>query len=96
MKLVKKEKKPIKIPTDWRKKLTIRNESRKLLQAGVIKKLSCQVCFDSESKMIHVNYDDAKNVTWLCHKHYWVFRKQQIKEAKIGNHDYSTISAERK
>jgi len=71
----RKEPKPLIIPKDWRKKLDIRSKSRQFLAKGIIKKLPCQLCYEPESKMVHVDYESPMNVTWLCKKHFLIFQR---------------------
>lgn len=74
---MRREKKELVIPTDWRKKLTVRSKSRQLLNKGIIKKQPCQLCYDENSKMTHIDYEDPTHVTWLCKKHFDNFQKER-------------------
>lgn len=72
----------IVVPSDWRKKLDVRAQSRQLLQHGILIKQPCQLCFQESTVMAHLDYENPYHVTWFCKKHYQFFRKLRREEGK--------------
>lgn len=77
MRCNQKARKQVTIPVDWRKKLTCRSQSHQLKRKGIIQQKPCFICQDDKSHMVHLSYDDPKDVMWMCKVHAGEFRKNR-------------------
>lgn len=73
----------IVVPRDWMQKRAVRGEAQSLLRKGVLKRASCQVCYNKITKMTHIDYYSPMNVIWLCQKHYLSFQNERRKERRF-------------
>jgi hypothetical protein len=48
----------------------IRDETRRLIKKGIIRKSRCYVCGKENAHIHHVKYSTADNILWLCAKHH--------------------------
>lgn len=58
------------IINDIRKKFLCRQQTNKFVREGIIKKLPCAVCGKLKSQAHHKDYNNSKDVIWLCIKHH--------------------------
>jgi len=56
-----------------------RRKSKELLKEGKIKKKPCVVCGSRELIMHHENYNNPKQVIWLCEYHH-----KEYHDGKLG------------
>ena len=59
-----------KLSDDQKKKASTRSKTNVLIKRNKLIRKPCEVCGDKKSEAHHHNYEDYRNVSWLCFKHH--------------------------
>ena len=58
-----------------------RQSTKRAMAKGLIKKLPCAICKNSNSVIHHLDYNDPLNIMWLCPRHHLAWHRVFIPEA---------------
>lgn len=63
--------------------LICRQKSNLLVKNGIITNEKCIICGNSKSEKHHPDYNNPKNIVWLCRKHHIELHTKEIKLTKV-------------
>lgn len=71
-----------------------RGRTLRKINAGIIKRQSCEICNKENANAHHETYTDESIIRWLCPSHHSIihklFRKDNLNA--IDNHNYFTVT----